>query len=195
MDIKLFDNYSIRITDDEKEFSSFFSENRPVLFSNNIDLKLSNILTEHEKSKIKELSTSYGSPYKLRIYILNGDEKIGWFIGEQKDSQTFYMINTAIFSQHQNKGIYKSLLPKILDILKEKGFQKVYSRHSATNNQIIIPKLKQGFMITAFEISDIFGILIHLTYYFNESRRKAIEFRTGQLKPDRKLSEALSLND
>ncbi|MBK6772549.1 MAG: hypothetical protein IPG78_10565 [Ignavibacteria bacterium] len=50
---------------------------------------------------------------------------------------------TAIFKQHQNKGIYKSLLPKVLDILKEKGFQKVYSRHSATNNQIIIPKLKQ----------------------------------------------------
>jgi len=195
MDIKLFDSYSIRITDDEKEFSSFFSQNRPVLFSDNIDLKLSNILTEQEKLKIKELSTSYGTPYKLRIYILNGDEKIGWFIGEQKDSQTFYMINTAIFKQHQNKGIYKSLLPKVLDILKEKGFQKVYSRHSATNNQIIIPKLKQGFMITAFEISDIFGILIHLTYYFNESRRKTIEFRTGQLKPDRKLSEALSLND
>lgn len=150
MDIKLFDSYSIRITDDEKEFSSFFSQNRPVLFSDNIDLKLSKILTEQEKLKIKELSTSYGTPYKLRIYILNGDEKIGWFIGEQKDSQTFYMINTAIFKQHQNKGIYKSLLPKVLDILKEKGFQKVYSRHSATNNQIIIPKLKQGFMITAF---------------------------------------------
>lgn len=195
MDIKLFDNYSIKIADDVKEFSSFFSQNRPVLFSDNIDLKLSNVLTEHEKSKIKELCTSYGSPYKLRMYILSGDEKIGWFIGEQKDSETFYMINTAIFKQHQNKGIYKSLLPKILDILKEKGFQKVYSRHSATNNQIIIPKLKQGFMITAFEISDIFGILIHLTYYFNESRRKAIEFRTGQSKPDRKLSEALSRND
>ncbi len=84
MDIKLFDSYSIRITDDEKEFSSFFSQNRPVLFSDNIDLKLSNILTEQEKLKIKELSTSYGTPYKLRIYILNGDEKIGWFIGEQK---------------------------------------------------------------------------------------------------------------
>ncbi len=194
MDIKLFDSYSLRIADDVKEFSKFFSQNRPVLFSGNIDLKLSNILTEQEKSNIKELSTSYGSPYKLRMYILNGDEKIGWFLGEQKDSETFYMINTAIFKQHQNKGIYKSLLPKVLDILKEKGFQKVYSRHSATNNQIIIPKLKQGFMITAFEISDVFGILIHLSYYFNESRRKAIEYRTGHLKPDKILSEALSLN-
>lgn len=60
MDIKLFDNYSLRIADDVKEFSKFFSQNRPVLFSGNIDLKLSNILTEQEKSNIKELSTSYG---------------------------------------------------------------------------------------------------------------------------------------
>jgi hypothetical protein len=105
------------------------------------------------------------------------------------------MIQTAIFQEHQNKGIYKALLPIILEILKEKGFQKVFSRHKATNNQVIIPKLRQGFMITAFEVIDIFGVLIHLTYYFNENRQKLINYRVGQLKPDALLKEALSLNE
>jgi len=195
MDIKLFDNYSIKIVVDVKEFDDFLSQHRSIIFSNDFDLKLTTILTDQEKANINELSKSYETLYRLRLFILQGDEKIGWFFGEQKDAETFYMINTAIFKQHQNKGIYKSLLPKILDILKEKGFQKVYSRHKATNNQVIIPKLRQGFVITTFEVSDIFGVLVHLTYYFNHNRKKVIDYRVGQLRPDKELRQALSLND
>jgi ribosomal protein S18 acetylase RimI-like enzyme len=105
------------------------------------------------------------------------------------------MMNTGIHPTHQNKGIYKRLLPKILEILKEKGFQKVYSRHKATNNQIIIPKLRAGFLITNFEMSDIHGVLIHLTYYFNETRRKIMEYRVGNLQPDQTIRQALSLHN
>lgn len=192
---KLFDNYSLEIANDVNEFSDFFSKYRPEVFSGNVDLRLPDLLSDNEKKKLKELSTGFGTPYKLRMFIQHGNEKIGWFLGEQKDPETFYMINTAVFKEHQNKGIYKSLLPVILGILKEKGFQKVYSRHKASNNQVIIPKLRQGFMITAFEISDIFGVLIHLTYFFNDSRKKVINYRTGQSSPDKELRTALSLNE
>jgi predicted GNAT family acetyltransferase len=195
MDYKLFDNYSIKIAEDAKEFAAFFSQNRPVIFSGGVELKLSTLLTEQEKSCIEDLSKSYGTPYKLRLYILNGDERIGWFLGEQKDKETFYMINTGIFKQHQNKGIYKSLLPKVLEMLRAKGFQKAYSKHLATNNQVIIPKLRQGFVITSLEVNDIFGVLVQLTYYFNAHRQRAIEYRVGQLRPDNELKQALSLDD
>lgn len=195
MDLKLFDSYRIEITDDLKEFGDFFAANRPKVFDNDIALNIDSILTEQELLYRKELNKNLGSPYKLRLYILHNDEKVGWFLGYQTDSETFYMINTGIHPSHQNKGIYKRLLPKILELLKEKGFQKVYSRHNATNNQIIIPKLRAGFLITNFEISDTFGVLIHLTYYFNETRRKVIEYRVGHLQPDKELRQALSLND
>ncbi len=66
------------------------------------------------------------------------------------------------------------MLPKILQILKKQGFQKVTSRHSVTNNNVIVPKLKAGFVITGFEISEVFGLLIILTYYFNDTRRKLV---------------------
>ena len=93
----------------------------------------------------------------------------------------------------QNKGIYTKLLPKILDILKGKGFQVVYSRHNASNNQILIPKLKQGFFITGMEVSDQFGTLIHLSYYFNDNRKNIIKFRTGEKKLNTTLKKYVNL--
>lgn len=194
MDIKLFGNYSIRIAESEKEFDEFFKRHRPVLFSQNVDLKLSVILADREKTKIRELSKNCETSYALRLYILHRGKKIGWHVGEQSDSQTFHMINTAIFKQYQNKGIYSAVLSKILGILKEKGFQKVYSEHHATNNQVIVPKLKLGFVITALELHDTFGVLVRLTYYFNKDRRKVIDFRAGKVKPDIKIRKALSLD-
>ncbi|MFN5539387.1 MAG: GNAT family N-acetyltransferase [Candidatus Melainabacteria bacterium] len=195
MQITLFDNYFIQSANDFQEFDDFIAKNKSIVFSDTIDTNLSILLTNKEKISRSELAKNAGTPYKLRLYILKNSEIVGWFYGEQKDSETFQMIQTAIFQEHQNKGIYKALLPIILEILKEKGFQKVFSRHKATNNQVIIPKLRQGFMITAFEVIDIFGVLIHLTYYFNENRQKLINYRVGQLKPDALLKEALSLNE
>lgn len=195
MDFNLFNEYHFEIATDTKAFSDFFSKNRSLVFQNQIDLNLHSIFSDEELKLREELSNNLGSLYRLRIYILYKEEKIGWFLGTQTDAETFYMINTGIFPAHQNKGIYKKLLPKILEILKQKGFQKVYSRHAATNNQIIIPKLSAGFIITGFEINDIFGILVHLTYFFNETRRKVMEYRVGQLKPNKELREALSLGN
>ncbi len=194
MDFSLFDNYRIEIADNMKEFATFFAANRPKIFNEDIDLNLAAILSEQEQQNRNELQKNLGTPYVLRFYILHNEERIGWFLGKQTDEETFYMTNTCVFANHQNKGIYKALLPKVLEILKGKGFQKVYSRHKATNNQVIIPKLRQGFFITNFEVSDVFGVLIHLTYYFNETRRKAIEYRVGHLQPNENLSKALSLN-
>lgn len=192
MNLPLFDNYSFSIAENTQEFSEYFSQNRPLIFEDNLDVNILDLLNNIEKEKLKVLNSCFNTVYKLRIYIYHNNEKIGWFYGEQKDAETFYMINTAIIKQYQNKGIYTALLPKILDILKEKGFQKVYSRHKATNNQIIIPKLKHGFVITNFEISDVFGVLIHLTYYFNDVRKKIVDFRVGKSKPNDELKNLLS---
>ena len=195
MDLKLFDNYRIEIVDDLKEFFDFLGTNQPKVFQKDVRLNLDSILTEQELLNRKELDKNVGTLYYLQLYILHNNERVGWFFGKQIDAETFYMINTGILPSYQNKGIYKRLLPKILDLLKEKGFQKVYSRHIATNNQIIIPKLREGFLITSFEVNDLFGVLIHLTYYFNEKRRQVIEYRVGHLRPDKELRQALTLND
>ena len=65
--------------------------------------------------------------------------------------------------------------------VKDLGFQEITSRHSVDNNSVIIPKLKVGFTISGMEISDMWGTLVNLTYYFNETRRKVLSYRTGEM--------------
>ena len=77
-----------------------------------------------------------------------------------------------------------ALLPRILGALQREGFQIVSSRHVATNNQILVPKLKAGFVMTGIEVSDVFGVVVHLSYFFNPLRRKVLDVRVGQARPD-----------
>lgn len=193
MDLQLRGNYRLEMVEDLDAFYTFTYTHRPQIFEQNIVLDLDALLSESEKAKRFELKKNMGTPYKMNYFISHNEKKVGWFMGYQTDSETFYMMNTALFPEHQNKGVYSSFLLKILEHLQALGFQKVYSRHLASNNQIIIPKLKAGFMITNFEISEMFGTLIHLTYFFNEKRKQAIQFRMGSMHPNNELSKSFSL--
>lgn len=156
---KLFDEYSIEIAADSVKFQEFFKKYSAIVFADSGYIHLENIYTDKDNENRDRLAENTGKPYRLRLYILKGNKKIGWFFGAQENFESFYMTNTGILKQYRNRGIYKKLLPVILQILKEKGFQKVTSRHSVTNNNVIVPKLKAGFVISGFEVSDAFGCL------------------------------------
>jgi hypothetical protein len=70
----------------------------------------------------------------------------------------------------------------------------VESRHTASNNRVIIPKLKVGFVLSGFEVSDQFGTLVWLRYYFNPTRRRMVDVRTGEHAPDDELRGLLGLS-
>lgn len=118
---------------------------------------------------------------------------IGWSFGFQESIETYYMCNSAILPDHRRKGLYTKLVETTLEIVKEIGFQTIYSRHTTTNSAVIIPKLKAGFLITHFELSDKFGSLIHLTYFTKEVRRKILDYRAGQTKPDDEIKSLLGI--
>ena len=130
----------------------------------------------------------------LRLAVYHGDEFDGWSYGCQESAETFYMINSAVFPAHRNRHVYSALLQEVIDIVKVEGFQVVYSRHVATNNAVLVPKLKAGFVITAFEVSDVYGVLVHLKWFSNPLRRKAIDFRAGRAAPDGELRRLLGLS-
>ncbi|MBK8550845.1 MAG: hypothetical protein IPL53_07190 [Ignavibacteria bacterium] len=191
---KLFDDYSIEITTDAAQFQKFFDKYKKTVFSGTGALDLNEVMTEKEKGCIKRLSENLEKIYRLRIYILKGNKKIGWFFGKQTDSETFFMTNTGILKKYRNLGIYKKMLPVIIEIIKKKGFQKISSSHNVNNNHIIVAKLKAGFVISGFEIRDIFGMIVQLTYFFNKVRGKVIQYRTGAIKPDKRLKQLLKHN-
>jgi len=103
------------------------------------------------------------SKFNLLIYYEN--EIIGWSFGKAINSNTFYMLNTGILPQYQSKGIYSSLLPKILKKLNSLGFQFVLSKH-IINSKIAIFKQKQGFEIIQNMTDKKFGKVSVLKYSF-----------------------------
>ena len=153
------------------------------------------MLSESERANLNRLANSTTDFYRLNIGIFHKTQFVGWSFGIQENAPpgNYYMVNSGILPEHQGKGIYSFLLPQILRIVEGAGFQIVTSRHVMTNNQILIPKLKAGFVITGFELSDMFGTLVHLAYYFNPTRRKMLDVRSGQLRPDEELKTYLRL--
>lgn len=188
----LFGEYSYKQISLE-ELREFISQYHDEMFDQNIDFDVADSLSETEKESMKTLSHNMGKPYRLNLVIYRKDECIGWHYGWQENSEKYYMCNTAIFPEHRKQGIYSALLQHILSIIKKQGFQILYSRHHCTNNAVIVPKLKAGFTISGFEISDRFGTLVHLSYFFNPLRKKVMQFRTGEMKPDDELRPLLNL--
>jgi GNAT superfamily N-acetyltransferase len=179
----LFGNYTIRALD-HAEFDPLFRQYRPIIFQTMLDFDVQQALSREEQTATARLRERMGTPFRLNSGIYHHQEFIGWSFGIQESAEKYYMVNTAILPQHQGKGIYSALLPRILGALQHEGFQIVSSRHVATNNQVLVPKLKAGFVITGVELSDVFGVLVHLSYFFNPIRRKVLDVRVGQARPD-----------
>lgn len=176
------------------EFKPFFNQHKMSVFENDHSYVLRDLLEDLELDKMKDLEKDLGQPYKLYLAIFDKNENfVAWTFGFQENSTTFYMCNSAVLPEHRGKGLYKALLNRCIDILRDKGLQLIYSRHNATNNAVIIPKLKAGFIISKMEIDDIFGVLIHLHFYTNKDRRKIMDYRCGQLRPDSQIKQIFKL--
>jgi ribosomal protein S18 acetylase RimI-like enzyme len=178
-----------------EEFQKHWEHWGSKLFSDNdTSMDARRVLSEEERNLLRPLHKNLNQMWRMNLCVFKGEEFCGWFTGEQYNAETFYMRNSAILPEHRRKGLYTVLMHEVLKRVKEMGFQIVLSRHTTTNNSIIIPKLKAGFVITAMEVSDRFGTLVHLSYFFNETRRQIMEFRAGDLKPDQKIKDALGIS-
>jgi hypothetical protein len=186
-------NYTIKELS-EDEFSPLYEKYRAKVFDDDHSYVVRDVLNESELSSIDELKKTCSSILKICLAAFDeNDEFVGWSWGFQENSTTFYMCNSGVVEGHRREGVYQGLVNKVLEITSEKGFQIIYSRHCATNNAVIIPKLKTGFTISKMEMSDRFGVLIHLHYYTNKTRRKIMDYRAGQLKPDKEIKDIFKL--
>jgi GNAT superfamily N-acetyltransferase len=177
-----------------EEYQKRWNEWGPKIFDEqSTDLDLRKVLSEEERAQVRELDKNRAQLLKINIGVFKGELFCGWFGGDQYDWETFYMRNSAVLPEFRRLGIYTALMTEVLERARKLGFQIVLSRHTVTNNSIIIPKLKAGFIIAGMELSDRFGTLVHLKYYFNETRRKVMVYRAGDLKPDAQLKEAMGI--
>ena len=166
------------------ELTPYIEEIMPAVFAHAQHLPASYAYSETEQEAVWTLGDKLAERFVFSLGIFYGDIFVGWHIGNQFKTDTFEMTSTGILQEHRGRGLYTALIPVVLAHAKGAGFQVVSSRHNLTNNAVIVPKLKAGFIISGFEVSDRFGTLVQLSHYFNPLRRKMIDVRVGQSKID-----------
>lgn len=187
--------YKIRqITD--QEFDSLYRKHQRNHFDEqNQIFRLTEAFSKEELERFEKLKKQMGeSIYKLHLLAESPEGKFaGYTFGFQESGITFYMCSSLVAVEHRRKGLYTSLLEKVMELTVAEGFQTLYSRHYLSNNSVIIPKLKKGFHVSGIETSDLFGTTLILTYYSNATRNEVFSYRTGETKPSEKVSELLRI--
>jgi hypothetical protein len=178
--IPLVDGYHAREVSKEVAMP-FCRANTLAVFGPNRGVQTDRLLSEAEKDAAARLHENLGTPLRLDYGVYADDgEMVGWSFGFQESRATFYMCNTGILAAHRRRGLYSALLPVIMKRVTTEGFQLIYSRHALTNNAVIIPKLRAGFIISSIELSDRHGTMVHLRYYTNPGRRQVMDYQCGQ---------------
>lgn len=188
------EGYSIREMT-SKEFFPLFGKHYDSLFGNDHTFFPESHFTEMEKEKNNKLKKRMGDPFHLYLGLYSpNNEFVGFSFGFQESSETFYMAASAVLPEHRNQGLYSELVKHVLKRTTEEGFQTIYGTHCATNNAVIIPKLKLGFIFSKIELSDMFGTIMHLQYFVNPLRRKVMDYRSGLSVPDSELKLVMKFN-
>ena len=175
----------------KEEYDEFRAIQEPLIFPDRFDIHVSKNFSEKEITQRESLKKNLGTPFELRLGFFSDQKMIGWSYGFQITEETFRMATSGIIPEFQNKGIYSSFLLELKTLLGQEGFQIIQSRHYATDNQVIIPKLKASFVISGLEISDEYGLLLILRYFFNETRKKVMHVRSGYQQADQSVTELI----
>lgn len=149
------------------------------LFSGQAPIETAPAWSDAQRARFAELNACFGA--LLQHDALVTDEQTGqtmaWFHGFQEPRAVWYMGISAVHPAWRGRGVYTAFLERLLGLLGEQGFREVQSRHKADNNAILVPKLRAGFIIGAFEITANHGLLLHLRYCFSETLRATYAWR------------------
>jgi len=139
--------------------------------------RLDTLYSDEQRARLAELNGVYGESLAHRLLFCEAGEVIGSYWGTQEPYGRYYMVNTVFRRDRQGRGLYRALLPRIVAAAADAGFAEIYSRHRADNNAILVPKLKAGFTIAAFEVAPRFGLLVHLRRYLVDAIDKLYRHR------------------
>ena len=169
------------------ELQPLFERYFGVVFADTWHLGAHYAHSDTEQAALGTLAQNLAGRYTLGFGLFQGDTFVGWHLGQQvMAGKVFEMTSTGVLPEHRRRGLYSALIPVVLETVQKEGFQIVYSRHNLTNNAVIVPKLRAGFIISGFEVDDRYGTLVQLSYFFNPLRRKMLDVRRRSERPRRR---------
>ncbi len=158
----------------EKEFYPFLKKNfRKVFkFSKGSERFEARNLTKARLENLIDIQNDFFKSHHDYIFFYNSkDEIVGWTCGESEDHISYYMRNTGILAMFQKKGIYSSFLPKFIKYLAGIGYERVTSSHLGSSPEVLIPKIREGFIISGMEAREDFGLMVKMTKLLRNDRK------------------------
>lgn len=135
------------------------------------------------RARADALHESLPKPRRIRIGAFDGDRLVGcssgWF-----EPGSFYIGLSAVDPTHRRRGLYTRMLSAVEQAVRELGGLQISSQHVATNNAVLIAKLKLGYVIAGTEYDEQMGLLVRLVLHLTPARRALFASRTGTVRPD-----------
>lgn len=186
------ENYRYEFVSNEV-FKLVFEQYRDDVFGDHLTANVHQFYSEEEKQRNQILADQMKPCTVLDLVAYDGDKVIGWSSGDQMGKSIFYMRNSAVLAEYRRQGIYSHMLKLMMQKISGLGFQEIYSRHSPTNTEVLIAKMKHGFVIGGMELTDVFGTLVVLKYYYKDERRNLYKMRMGDTHGNEASYRALGL--
>lgn len=140
-------------------------------------LDLAPLHSEAERARVADLDAVLAPPLAHHVVLRAAGEPIGSYCGCQDSGGRYYMQNTILLPAWRGRGLYRTLLARVEATARDSGFLEMWSRHRADNNAVIVPKLRAGWVIAAFEVGPKYGLLVHLRRYLNDGVGLAFGYR------------------
>lgn len=132
----------------------------------------------------KALRATLPKPDRVRIAAFDGERFVGcssgWF---EFGSGNFYIGISAVDPAYRRQGLYTRMLNQIESTVRERGGLRISSQHVATNNAVLIAKLRLGYVIAGTEYDEQMGLLVRLVLHLVPERGALFASRVGTLVP------------
>lgn len=119
---------------------------------------------------------------QLRLAALHGDDLAAWCFCLATRIDTLHMASSAVLEPHRRRGLYTAMANAVIGLARDAGYNALSSHHVATNNSILIAKLKLDFHILGVELDARNGVLISMEYPLSEARRAVLRARSGEVR-------------
>jgi hypothetical protein len=170
-----------------------FKEESNKVFHDFLHSGFSTLCNDNQREQVKKLKPTLNEDRNIYLLAKLGDEIVGRSFSEQHSADTLFMCMSYIQEGHRDKGIYTTLLSLTIKLASEIGYLKITSSHNTSNNKIIVPKLKKGFVITGMKVNAGYGTLADLTLFLNPVEKDMQDFRCGYKRPTEEVKKVLSL--
>lgn len=181
---KILGKYTLRL-ETKASFDALLQNEFCHYFDEHIYFRRDNLYNSyHDKAQI--------TPYEFQVNPLlltlcDNQIPIALFKGFPTSANAYLMDISVVHPEYRRQGVYTALMDVILDYTQRAGFSVVHSTHCPSNLSILIAKMKKGFYICAMNISPEFGPEITLSFFHNETCKKAFLFRCGRIEMNQEL--------